>query len=157
MFNQKTVNAVVKSALLSVRGEVSTQAVMDALIADFGDQFKDVCPGKPGSVAYLPHAAAAMFANAIAEVTVDPNERKKVRGKLEVPLARACRKAELPFVVSLSIKDWDASDFATFAVKAAEAAEDPSEEMIACAAQLLELCGGSKSLAAKALAIAGSK
>lgn len=151
---------VVKSAMSAVKGETSIQRVMDALVEDIkgeGELALYQAMERGANEGHLAHFYARELAQQIAEQAQDAATRKRVRGKIEVPLARACKKAELGFKLSLSVPNWDAPHEAFFKVQELQAAPDPNDEQLAAAAALLELCGGNKALASRALAIAGSK
>lgn len=156
----KIARDVVSNAIGTIKAEQSTQSVMDQLVEELAELaevalYQAMERGEEQGT--LAHFYATELAGQIAEQAADAATRKKVRGKIEVPLARACKKAELGFKLSLSVPNWDAPHEAHFSVKELQAAPDVTEEQLAAAAKLLELCGGNKSLAAKALAVAGSK
>ena len=133
------------------------QKRMDALVGAIKDNIvRDFESGLVAHGAVVRHPWANVFSTCLAELMQgkDKKDRDSARGKVSVPLKRACEKAELPFTLGLQLGDDEKP--AGFIVNVASDAKRPDDDAIALAVALIMACDGQKAIANKALAIAAS-
>jgi hypothetical protein len=155
MLDEKEIKATAKLALGLARQEKGMQDRMDDLVSVIKDNIHtDFLAGLVTAGSVVRHPWAVEFAKVLNTLSGDKAERDKARGKIAMPLRRACQKAELPFTLGMQLSDDEKP--AGFTIVVASAAGKPSDDMIALAAALLMACKGNKKQASTALAIAGS-